>query len=485
MTTPSPGGRCDPSEVVRPVHGQWIGLHEGSTVHQQLDALAGGQLAAVVLLLRRIPASGREGLPALAELVDPFLDGASSRSRRPCPWWPWAESMLPTCARRLPPQRGERRDRTHGRPLSTPSVASRLRATSVVDDHPDRHDRARPAVESGPRQAPRRAARTVVPPGPQVAVVLVEPAVPAVGDEVADGSRPLSRRAMQVGSRTASGTGPNRSTAQEMRREKAWSDWPSEAMEVARTGEVVGGGRRRSEEDPREEQEDGGVGAGSRQRIISVVKRAEPPMGRSRSAALARPYPSREPVSHSSHVHTTANPPVGACLAVEARRPRDTCGGGVVVEERPDGRVHLALVVPDPGSNSRRSVRGRCVASTPSSVPRSGARRRRSTEHRLLVLGCRAERRPRVARRPDLLGRPSQGLDAESERAAVGLQASGPAFASRVRCRHARQGRSSASARAWPWPRPRPGRRRWSRSGSARLEGCRSGARSCRSRCLP
>ena len=42
-----------------------------------------------------------------------------------------------------------------------------------------------------------------------------------------------------------------------------------EAMEVARTGEVVGGRGRGSEEDPREEQEDRGGGAGSRQRILS------------------------------------------------------------------------------------------------------------------------------------------------------------------------------------------------------------------------
>ena len=48
-------------EVVRAVHRERVGLDERALVHQQVEPLAGGELAAVVLLLRRVAAAGREG----------------------------------------------------------------------------------------------------------------------------------------------------------------------------------------------------------------------------------------------------------------------------------------------------------------------------------------------------------------------------------------------------------------------------------------
>src|SRR6266487_908093 len=52
-----------------------IGLHEGPDVHQDVEPLACGQLALVVLSLGRVaPARLESGPAALAELVDPVLD---------------------------------------------------------------------------------------------------------------------------------------------------------------------------------------------------------------------------------------------------------------------------------------------------------------------------------------------------------------------------------------------------------------------------
>ena len=58
--TPSPGGRLlVHPEVVRAVDRERVGLDERALVHQEVQALAGGELAAVVLLLRRV--RGRRG----------------------------------------------------------------------------------------------------------------------------------------------------------------------------------------------------------------------------------------------------------------------------------------------------------------------------------------------------------------------------------------------------------------------------------------
>ena len=78
---------------MRAVDGERVGLHERARVHQDVEPLAGGQLALVVLLLRGVAPAGRErGLAALAELLDPILDGAVGRGGLPSRSSPWAES---------------------------------------------------------------------------------------------------------------------------------------------------------------------------------------------------------------------------------------------------------------------------------------------------------------------------------------------------------------------------------------------------------
>ena len=56
------------AEVGGPVSGQLVELHERARVEQEIDALAGGLLAAGVLLLGRLGRAGVDGL------VDPVLE---------------------------------------------------------------------------------------------------------------------------------------------------------------------------------------------------------------------------------------------------------------------------------------------------------------------------------------------------------------------------------------------------------------------------
>ncbi len=81
----------------------------------------------------------------------------------------------------------------------------------------------------------------------------------------------------------------------------------------------------------------------------------------------------------------------------------------MVVEERADDRVHLALVVASPGLELERDpfeddppLRGLRGDLGEAAVPEEGP------EHGLLVLVRRAERDARVPGRPDLLGGPSK-----------------------------------------------------------------------------
>src|SRR5207244_2048189 len=63
------------AEVLRAGDGERIRLNEGAMIHQDLEALAGGELAPVVLLLRGVSSPRRFGrLPPPPELVDPLLD---------------------------------------------------------------------------------------------------------------------------------------------------------------------------------------------------------------------------------------------------------------------------------------------------------------------------------------------------------------------------------------------------------------------------
>src|SRR5205823_1046817 len=63
-------------EVVGPVDRERVGLDEGTRVHQDLQTLPRRELAAIVLLLRGVAATGLErGLLLPPQLVDPILDG--------------------------------------------------------------------------------------------------------------------------------------------------------------------------------------------------------------------------------------------------------------------------------------------------------------------------------------------------------------------------------------------------------------------------
>src|SRR6202034_218519 len=59
------------AEVVRAVPGELVELHERALVEQQVDPLAGGELALGVLLLNRCRRSGMHGLvPAALQVSD-------------------------------------------------------------------------------------------------------------------------------------------------------------------------------------------------------------------------------------------------------------------------------------------------------------------------------------------------------------------------------------------------------------------------------
>ena len=80
VTTPSPGdlGLLH-AEVGAAVLDEHIELLEGVLVHQQLDALAGGELAALVLGVDAGLAAAETGFPATTlELLDDFLHGGTT-----------------------------------------------------------------------------------------------------------------------------------------------------------------------------------------------------------------------------------------------------------------------------------------------------------------------------------------------------------------------------------------------------------------------
>ena len=312
----------------------------------------------------------------------------------------------------------------------------------MVDDHPDRHDRARPAVESGPRQAPRRAART----GRTARATGRGRAGRARGTGPSATRWRTGRGRSRVGRCRSAlalppGTGPNRSTAQEIRVAKG----PSR---IGRRGDGSrtdqgGGGRRPASIGGGPPRGAGGRWRGSRFASTHHLGRetcgtadgkvplggsgATLPLPRTRVTQLTRPH-DRQPASRC--MPRGRGPSSTRYLRREAWSLKNV--PTVAFTSRSSYRT--------PSSNSRRSVRGRCVASTPSSVPRSGARRGRSTEHRLLVLGCRAERRPASRGGPTCSAAHRRVSISSRNVRRSGCRPAIPAFASRVRCRRTRQG---------------------------------------------
>ena len=167
-------------EVVCPVDRERVGLDEGALVHQELHAARGRSASRGRAAWRRLPASGGERrLPALAQLVDPFLDGgrlrgldALVRGRH------GAESMRGghDRARRVSAARLADLSQLAGfrRPAGSPPGAG-------VGHHPDRHDRVGASVERRGARAPTRGACTVVSRRPEVPVVLEQAPVLARG----------------------------------------------------------------------------------------------------------------------------------------------------------------------------------------------------------------------------------------------------------------------------------------------------------------
>ena len=80
---PSPGGLAlVHPEVVRAVHREGVGLHERARVHQDVEPLARGELALVVLLCGGVRAARlQRRLAPFSELLDPVLDGPLVRGR--------------------------------------------------------------------------------------------------------------------------------------------------------------------------------------------------------------------------------------------------------------------------------------------------------------------------------------------------------------------------------------------------------------------
>ena len=126
-----------------------------------------------------------------------------------------------------------------------------------------------------------------------------------VGSDVAEGSKPLSRLAMQIARAAPPGTGPNRSTAQTILRfakcridspSSRWKSqgpgrwWADAGVPVRRTPAIS---RRVTTADR------------FRVKASSRGERTEPPMGRSRSAALRGHYPAA-----GGRVYTSTRPPV-------------------------------------------------------------------------------------------------------------------------------------------------------------------------------
>ena len=87
------------AEVVGAMHGERVGLHERALVHEDVQAFAGRELAAVVLLLGRVATAGGLGRLLLPpQILDALLDGGRVlglyfRSRSGvCRWRPSAQS---------------------------------------------------------------------------------------------------------------------------------------------------------------------------------------------------------------------------------------------------------------------------------------------------------------------------------------------------------------------------------------------------------
>jgi hypothetical protein len=126
------------------------------------------------------------------------------------------------------------------------------------------------------------------------------------------------------------------------------------------------------------------------------------------------------------HVDAAARAPVDAGIPVqEAFVDEVEAQRRVIVEERPDGRVHLSLVV----ACSRFELERDPLEDDPSFPRLRGdlgetAVAEEGAEHGFFVLVRRPERDPRVAGRPQLLGGPSKRLLVEPVGAVVGLRSS-------------------------------------------------------------
>jgi len=77
VTMPSPAVGACPSRSRATDGRERVRLHERPLIHEDVEPLAGGELATVVLLGRGVTSSRLErGAPAPPQFLDPVLDGA-------------------------------------------------------------------------------------------------------------------------------------------------------------------------------------------------------------------------------------------------------------------------------------------------------------------------------------------------------------------------------------------------------------------------
>ena len=250
-------------EVVRTMDGERVRLHEGALVHQELDPFSRGELPALVLLGGGVPASRREScLPALPQLVDPFLDGGRLRGLDVFVRGRHGRSLVVAARRAGRARRGS----------AVLREASRRLSTCRARHHPDRHDRVRASAEGARGELPGWARVLVVSGGPEVPVVLVQAPVLPRGlrrlgrVEAALASGDADRPLLSAGDRTEP---LHRANDQPLREGSGRFVVP--AMEVARARGVMRERGRRSEEHARDDREDRDRGSGSHQRNKSVV----------------------------------------------------------------------------------------------------------------------------------------------------------------------------------------------------------------------